>query len=321
MKIIFCFLGLWFILKIASGQNQQFPDAEISNGIITVKLLMPDKSNGYYRGTRFDWSGVISSLKYSGHEYFGKWFDKYEPTIHDAIMGPVDDFQPVGFEEAKPGESFLKIGIGVVTKPDEKPYTIVRYYPIVSSGTWKIKGKPDQVTYIHRLKDVNYAYAYEKTIQLLKDKPVLEISHTFKNTGKKVIETTCYNHNFFVIDGQPTGPGYFAVFPFKISGVFRDHPELVDISGNSFTLKRNLTDGEYIFSSGLQGTEKEDKVYEVKVENRATGAGVKITCNRPLLKMVFWANPRTFCPEPYIILKAKPGELFSWTIRYEFYTL
>ncbi|MBI5008874.1 MAG: hypothetical protein HZB98_04345 [Bacteroidia bacterium] len=66
----------------------KFPEAEISNKMIKAKLYLPDKEKGYYQGTRFDWSGNMPSLKVNGHEYFGQWFEKYSPEIHDAIWGP-----------------------------------------------------------------------------------------------------------------------------------------------------------------------------------------------------------------------------------------
>src|ERR1043166_1607276 len=59
------------------------PQAEITNGQIRVKLYLPDTRNGYYRGTRFDWSGVIASLEYKGHNYFGEWFDRFDPKVYD----------------------------------------------------------------------------------------------------------------------------------------------------------------------------------------------------------------------------------------------
>src|SRR5690625_8028790 len=49
-----------------------FPKAIISNGLIEATLYLPDKQTGYYRATRFDWSGVIGSLEYNGHSYFGQ---------------------------------------------------------------------------------------------------------------------------------------------------------------------------------------------------------------------------------------------------------
>jgi hypothetical protein len=321
MKII-CLILLFFVTPIFNSmQKNSFPRTAISNNLIKAEILLPDQADGYYQGTRFDWSGVIESLKYSGHEYFGKWFDKYDPKIHDAIMGPVDDFLPVDYESAKPGEKFLKIGIGVINKPDSEPWTFARTYPVSDYGTWKVKAKADQVQFIHNLKDKKYVYEYEKNVRILKDKPVMVLTHSFKNKGKSTIETLVYNHNFFVIDNKMVGPGYSAEFPFKISGVFRDGPALVNITDNRFTLLRNIAKGETIFSTGLQGSGPIDKLYEIKVENKETGAGVRITCDKPLEKLVFWANPFTFCPEPYIRLKAEPGETFEWTITYEFYSL
>lgn len=86
----------------------QFPQAEISNGQIHAKLYLPDPQNGYYRATRFDWSGVISSLEWNGHNYFGQWFERYDPKLHDSITGPVEEFltnsSGLGYDEAKPGE-------------------------------------------------------------------------------------------------------------------------------------------------------------------------------------------------------------------------
>jgi hypothetical protein len=40
------------------------PKAEIKNQHIRAKLYLPDAKDGFYRGTRFDWSGVIYSLEY-----------------------------------------------------------------------------------------------------------------------------------------------------------------------------------------------------------------------------------------------------------------
>ena len=62
---------------------QSHPSAEISNGPITAKVYLPDPENGFYRSTRFDWSGVIGSLKYKGHDFYGAWFQKVDPAIYD----------------------------------------------------------------------------------------------------------------------------------------------------------------------------------------------------------------------------------------------
>lgn len=114
------------------------PYTEISNAEVTVKIYLPDAKDGFYRGTRFDWSGVIYSLQAHGHEYYGPSFDKTDPEVHNftyrdsdivagpcsAASGPVNEFDALGWENAKPGEHFVKVGVGALRRPDERPMII-----------------------------------------------------------------------------------------------------------------------------------------------------------------------------------------------------
>lgn len=310
---------IFFVFAIAAKPFDEFPQAEISNRLIDARIYLPDKTNGYYRGSRFDWSAVIPELKYKGHTYFGPWYNKYSPTLHDAIMGPVEDFYPVGYDEAKVGESFLKIGIGMVTKPEEQKYTFVHPYQLVNAGSWKIKKKPDEVEFNHKLQDEQYAYEYKKTVALLKGKPEMVLSHTLKNTGKKDLVTVVYNHNFFVMDNQPTGKDFVVTFPFNLTGEARGKGDLGKLEANKIIFLKELAANENLYYSSLTGFGTSAKDYDIKIENRKTGAAVRITSDQPLSKLVFWSAPRTICPEPYIQIKIKPGVTFKWKIFYQFY--
>ena len=119
-------LLLVILMTPAFAAAADYPEARIANGLLVAKVLLPDAQNGYYRGTRFDWGGAISSLVFKGHDYFGKWFDHYDPKIHDAIMGPVEEFMAVGYEDAKMGDTFVKIGVGVLRRQDEKAFEYFR---------------------------------------------------------------------------------------------------------------------------------------------------------------------------------------------------
>jgi hypothetical protein len=157
-------------------------------------------------------------------------------------------------------------------------------------------------------------------VRLAKDKPELTLEHSLKNTGKRTIETSVYNHNFFVIDGQPTGPEIRTTFPFDIqtNGLGRD--DLAAVRGNQVVYLREFKKGEHVYSGNLRGFGNDAKDYDIKIENRKTGAGVRITGDQPLSKIAFWASSTTSCPEPYIQLRAEPGREFNWKIRYAFYT-
>jgi len=309
------------VLTIGAIPFVNFPQAEINNGIIRAKLYLPDSRSGYYQGTRFDWSGNMPGLEYKEHQYFGQWFTKYSPEIHDAIMGPVEDFTPLDYPETKPGGNFLKIGVGVLSKPDDKPYTFTTLYPITNHGKWTVNKQPDQVQFIHELKDKDYSYQYEKSVQLIKDKPEMVLSHTLKNRGTRTIETTVYDHNFFTIDNQQVGPGLSVTFPFIITGEGLGFGELAKIDGSKIVFLRKLNEGENVFCGALKGFGTSEKDYDIRIENQNTGAGVRITCDQPLFKLVFWSCSTTACPEPYIKIKVDPGEEFSWKINYQFYTL
>jgi hypothetical protein len=63
----------------------ELPQAELSNGSLRVKLYLPDAANGFYRASRFDWSGMIYSLEYAGHRYYAPWFQRTDPKVHDFI--------------------------------------------------------------------------------------------------------------------------------------------------------------------------------------------------------------------------------------------
>ncbi|MEO5583757.1 MAG: hypothetical protein ABIR66_13785 [Saprospiraceae bacterium] len=309
------------VLTISGVSTSTFPQAEITNGLIYARIYLPDADSGYYRSTRFDWSGVMPDLEYKGHTYSGQWFDKYDPTIHDAIMGPVESFSPLGYDEAKPGSSFTQIGVGLLAKPSDAPYSPFTYYKILDAGKWSIKKKANEIDFMHELAGSEYAYQYKKSINVVKGKPEMILTHSLKNTGHQSIETEVYDHNLFVIDHQPTGPDFVIKFPFNLTSEEQGRRGIGDIAAiekGQIIFLRELNKKEYTYSV-MQGYSNSAKDYDIRIENHKTGAGMRITSDRPLSKLVFWASPRILCPEPYINIKIAPGEVFNWKLCYEFY--
>jgi hypothetical protein len=304
----------------------EFPQAEITNGTMTARFYLPDSEKGYYRGTRFDWSGNTYSLKTANHEYFGQWFEKYDPKLHDAIMGPVEEFRTngagLGFDEAKAGDTFIRIGVGVVRRPDDKPYQQFKTYDIVDPGKWKVKQGKDWIQFTHELTDKKgYAYRYTKTVRLVKGKAEMVLEHSLKNTGTKSIQTNQYNHNFFVIDGEATGPNTSVKFPFALKAT----PEplkgsLAELRGTEIAYLQELQKGQSVYTE-LEGFGTSASDYDIRVENRKAGAGARIMGDKPLSKLVFWSIRTTSCPEPYIDLAVEPGREIQWRYTYQFYSL
>lgn len=302
-----------------------FPEASITNGPITAKLYLPDAVNGYYRATRFDWSGQIPDLVYKGHSYFGAWNPApYDPKLHDAINGPVEEFLTnnagLGYADAKAGGTFIKIGVGVIRKPEERQFQQFKTYEIVDPGKWSVKKHADSVEFTQIVSDPasGYAYRYTKVVRLVKGKPSMVLEHRLKNTGKKLIESDVYEHNFYMIDKQPTGPDVVVKFPFEVHAT-QDLRGLAETKGKELVYLKELGPRDTA-QSNLTGFGADPKDYDISEENQKTGAGVRQTSDRPLTRINYWSIRSTACPEAYIHMSIPPGQEFTWRIAYEFYT-
>jgi len=312
-----------------------FPTAEITNGQIRAKVYLPDAKNGYYRATRFDWSGVVHSLQYNGHDYYAQWFQKTDPMVHDfvykgsdivagpctAITGPVDEFAPLGWEEALSGGAFIKIGVGILRKPDEGKYDNFRLYEITNSGKWTIRKDRQSVEFIQEVADPSsgYGYSYRKSVRLVNGKPEMVLEHSLRNNGTRAIRTNVYNHNFLVLDGQAPGPGLVITVPFQIQTPRPPNKELAEIRGNQIVYLKTLENQELV-TAPLLGFSASPQDNEIRIENRKLGAGMRITGDRPLTSESLWSIRTVIAMEPFVSVTVEPATEFSWKNTYNYYT-
>ena len=282
-------------------------------------MYLPDPEQGYYRGTRFDWSGAIYSLTFAGHEYFGEWQQSDDPYLHDRITGPVESYG--ANTDVGPGRTFVRIGVGLCEKPAQSRPDQAHPFRVVNHGQWKHRQGANWIEMIHAFKDANtqQGYHYVKRLTLVPGKSELVIDHVLTNTGKQTITTDVYNHNFFVIDGQPTGPDFVVRFPFEPIAE-ANLKGFAEVSGKELIYRREIPAGEHIITlfTGF-GSEPED--HSFAVENRKTKAGVSMSTDRAMSKLQYWSPRTTLCPEPFIDLNIKPNHSDRWSIRYTFYSL
>lgn len=319
--IVVCLL---FGLYAGAVELADPPQTAITNGIISANLYLPDANKGYYQATRFDWSGLVASLDYQNHSFFGVWFDNYNPKTHDAVTGPVESFAPLNYNDVVAGQTFVDIGVGLLRKPVERSYQSFKLYDIVDGGKWTVKRHKDRVEFKQELHDsTGYAFIYTKTVRLVKGKPMMVLEHSLKNIGTKNIESEVFDHNFPVMDKEPTGPNMRIFFPVDIKpdGMGqKGWGTIGKVNGNELTFTRELSKREQVYSPNFLGLTGTAKDYDFKIENTKTGAGMHIVGDQPLEKLVYWACSTTACPEPYIKISVAPGKTMKWNISYEFYT-
>ena len=302
------------------------PSADIGNGLIDAKIYRTDSKNGFYRGTRFDQSGVIGSFRLGSRNFYGPWFDHTSPEVMDyiftpegivagpdsAIAGPVEEFAPVGFDEAPPGGPFLKIGVGVLKRPDAQPYDHYRPYEILDPGKRSVRAAGSSVTFTQ---DVAGAFHYVKILRLMPGKPQMRIEHILTNIGANPIATSVYDHNFLTL--SPGNADIAVILPFTIAPDNAPDPELARIDANRIAYVRPLK-GEERVSFHISGFGNTRRDYDIKVDDTGTGAGVRITADQPLIKMNFWSIRSVMAVEPYIDIELAPGATKRWTYTYTY---
>ena len=339
LAVVLAWATVWGLAGNGKLPAADPPQAEITNGQIRVKLYLPDARNGYYRGTRFDWSGVIAGLEYKGHNYYGPWFNRVDPKVHDyryegaeiiaspcsGITGPVEEFQThasaLGWDEAKAGGTFIKIGVGVLRK-DEGSYDFVKEYEIVDPGKWSVRKDSDSIEFTQELTDPSSgtSYVYRKTVRLTKGQPEMVLEHSLKNTGRRTIQSNVYNHNFLVLDKQPPGPDFSITVPFQIQSPHPPNQELARIRGNQFVYSKVLENQDVVFTPVL-GFSDSPQDNEIRIENNRVGAGMRISGDRPLSSVNLWSIRSVLAVEPFIAMTINPGSEFTWKMSYEYFTL
>src|SRR5436305_11792548 len=102
----------------APRRPEETPHVTLSRGPLTVTVLLPHAQKGYYRATRFDWSGLVARASFGGHTFYAPWKRTHDPHNFEDALGTAEEFGtagpdeksgPLGFVEAKPGERFVKI--------------------------------------------------------------------------------------------------------------------------------------------------------------------------------------------------------------------
>jgi len=304
---------------LVSMAEDEYPRLRLTNGKLTVSVMLPDAERGYYRGIRFDRSGIIESVDYAGHRFYAPLREVHDPAAHDSVVGPAEEFgiyEPLGYSEARAGESFVKIGVGLLQKANDEAYRFDADYRLLRAGDWRIEQSADRVGFTQRLDgDRGWSYRYRKVVRLLPGLPELVIEHRLENSGEKILDTDHYNHNFTLIDGQAYGPDYRVELPFS-SGESRDADSLLRMRDKLLEVERPL--GESAIWIPLFEGRDPGNYNAATIRNRRTGAAVSFRGDAPLERMVFWAVERAVCVEPFIRLRLAPGEVREWSYHYRF---
>ena len=207
------------------------------------------------------------------------------------------------------------------------------------------------MTFRHKLAG---RYDYVKTVEIPADGR-LRLTHALRNDSPDPIDTYVYCHNFFILDGAPTGRATRFDFPFHPVGDWRAPYDSVRLTERGIAFDRDLRPDETVFMGNLRpdcptsqaplslllpdnaagsaksvqndlatathGSRKHTHAaegYRFILRNTENGLSVEASCDQPMEFAVFWSNPDVSCLEPYIPLHLDPGQTARWTLDYRF---
>lgn len=277
-----------------------------------------------YRGTRFDWTGFITQVTLAtapGREHTFCVMESYVPGQGTGGVGLCNEFgieMAIGYDDARPGELFPKLGIGLLTRPDAAPYDFLRPYPIAALFPVQVETGATQATFtVAPLDCRGYAARLVKTVAVAEN--ALTIAYTLENVGQQPLVTREYCHNFMGIDGYPIGPDYVLRTPYPITlappaermGRLTDALEI--IGGE---LHCRVTP-QHPFYCRLQGFSHTD-VAQWELTHKPSGITMREYDDFAPVQVAVWGTVHVISAEVFVGIDLLPGAAQHWTRRYTF---
>lgn len=258
-----------------------------------------------YRGSRFDWTGTVVQVTLDGrHTFCGA-----EPPGGTGGVGLHNEFglfAAIGYDEAAPGEQFPKLGIGLLTRPDDGPYQFARSYEI-EPFAMGVSETPASAEFAVEPRECR-GYAARLVKRLEADGNTLRISYGLENVGAKPLETQEYVHNFLSLSGQPVGPDYRLSVP--TMGLDWLTPPL-RADGGRITWAQ--TPGEAFY-----GRTSEFSAAGPCWELSCGGLTVRECTDRPWNTFALWGTATVVSPEAFVAVRVPPGGCMTWERTYTF---
>ena len=292
----------------------------ISNDQLQVEIANPGE---VYQGTRFDWTGFITQVKWKDHHGKVHTFCVPESLIDGEGTGGIglwNEFgiaDPIGYDEALPGDQFPKLGVGRLTRLDEADYNFFRNYPVelFDMGTSIENNVVYSKVQAHPCN--GYAAELSKVIKLVDN--TLSIEYKLSNTGIKPIHTEEYVHNFLRIDEHPVGPAYQLTLPIQIETKDMEQgysPSILRVEGKQVSW--NTTPSQ-AFYARIEDVEQPDGA-TWELVHRPSGIGVREWSDFKVKTIALWGLQHVVSPEVFIQVAVQPGETQCWTRKYEFFS-
>lgn len=290
---------------------------KISNQLLEISIDLPAEN---YQAARFDWTGKIAEVSFRGVHLTTEeqLHSKMPNTLGRGFYNEFGIETAIGFAEAKTGEWFHKIGVGLLKKTSDH-YLFHHPYEIDPCAFSVIK--QDQKITIHCKSALANGYAYElqKEIELFESGFL--VKYELLNCGQKRITTDEYSHNFLSIGNNFVGRQDILKFSFPLNPEhFNEYLNPKDVVRfNEQEITFSIAPSTPFFFSEICNEHALTKSW--KLENNEHKIGLLETTSFLASKVNLWGCTHVISPELFVKIDVAPGETQSWWRKYEVYDL
>lgn len=292
-----------------------FPTRTLAAGRLVLTVALPDAERGFYRGTRYDWSGMILQAELNGHGFLARYRTPQDPTDPSHGAGTAEEFgqeSPPGYEEAAVGGIFFKPGVGLLRRASAGPYRFGQRFEQVEGGSWQVEEIPGGLHFVHRLESATgWGYVYEKKLTLRADGTGFAIGRRLQNTGNRRIDTSHYSHHFLRFEKRRIDEHYELTLPAALTP---SEPRPVTIAGLALRPAGAAVEKPFLvrFTHPAVPADR-----AVALRHRETEAELSFQVDVPLSDFRVYLAPELFCPEPFVPIVLAPGAACEWTTTYK----
>ncbi len=287
----------------------------IKNNTLEITVDLPLEN---YEGSRFDWSGKISSVRFENLP-LTTIEDTESKDVNFLGKGLYNEFgitSPIGFEETPMGGWFHKIGVGLLKK-EHKDYLFHRNH-LIKPARFDVNYENQKIIIICKSEDVNgYSYILKKEITVSENS--FTINYSLHNTGEKQIVTDEYVHNFMAINNALIGEDYTLKFPFPLNPTLFDETVNTEhkVAIGDQKIKFKDTPKEQFFFSNLSGG---NQVHAKWILTK-TNIGIRETGDFQTNKINVWGWGHVISPELFFKINIKAGKSLEWTRTFEVFKI
>lgn len=269
--------------------------------------------------TRFDHTAYITEVTLDKEVRFCATEPRNMKSPSSGGRGICSEFCCDLSAEAAAGTNFPKFGVGVLKKPDEKPYDKFRAYQYIPFDIRVEQGEGWIAFTTLPMPCIGYAARVVRKVSVKENILVMEM--TFANTGMRPISFREYCHNFL----SPAGMAVDADYRLELPSV-KHLKEKLQVNGhgeNIFEIhQETVCVNAHPSSSASFHLDEEDFSEEVpffwKLSHKGAQASVAGADYYRPCGMVVWTNNHMLCPEIYFGRTLEPGEECSWKRQWEF---